>query len=189
MSTEAPQTRGRMFRSAAGVAGICVWLAAEGVLFIHYSQLNQLIVLALVHLAVAGLLITVYILRRRHRSWMQARVETIHMPHCETIETISAVATNAEALVQETRDLPAPAFAISPNEEFNGAAANVAPVSEFEKTEDEYDILELPPIETTEEDNAPAHSLDEANRRDCFAAAFIDNPSALQDAVLDFATT
>ena len=164
-------------------------ILSKGKPIIHYLQPYQLIMLALVPLiGIISMLVATYFRRRRHRLLTQARVETTPMPHCETIETI-AVATNAEALVQETREQPAPAFAIEPTEEFSVAAPNVAPVSEFGKTEDEYDILELPPIETTEEDNAPAHSLDEASRRDCFAAAFIDNPCVLQDAVLDFATT
>jgi hypothetical protein len=164
-------------------------ILSKGELVINYSQPYQSIVLALVPLiGIIGMLVATYFRRRRHRLQMQARVETIHMPHCETIETI-AVATNAEALVPETRDLPAPAFAIEPTEEFSEAASSLAPASALLEIEDEYDILELPPIETTEQDHALAHNLDEASRRDCFAAAFIDNPSVLQDAVLDFATT
>jgi hypothetical protein len=161
---------------------------SKGELVIHYSQPYQYqsIVLALVPLiGVISMLVAIYF---RRRSRIQARVETTHMPHCETIET-SAVAINAEALIQEAREPSARAVAIGPTEEFSEAALDVTPVSEFEETEDEYDILELPPIEVAEEDHAHAHSPDAAISRDCFAAAFIDNPSIVQDAVLDFVTT
>jgi hypothetical protein len=161
-------------------------IPSKGELVIYYSQSYQSIVLALVPLiGVISMLVAIYF---RRRSRIQARVETTHMPHCEMIET-GAVAIDAEALIQETREPSARALAIGPTEEFSEAAPNVATVSEFEEAEDEYDILELPPIASTEEDNALAQSLNEAGSRDCFAAAFIDNPSVLQDAVLDFATT
>lgn len=165
-------------------------ILSKGELVIHYSQPYHLILLALVPLIViVSMLVAIYFRRRRHRLQIQARVETTSKPHCETMNA-SAVVINAEVEIQETRDLlPAPGFAVTPIEELSEAASSVAPASALLETEDEYDVLELPPIASTEEDNAPAQSPDEASSRDCFAAAFIDNPSVLQDAVLDFATT
>lgn len=140
-------------------------------------------------IGIIGLLVAIYLRHRRHLLQIEARVETKHMPPCEPIET-STVVIKDEALIEETRDLlPAPSLSISPIEELSEAASSVAPASALLEIEDEYDILELPPIASTGEDNASAQSPDEASRRDWFAAARSDKSSVLQDAVLDFATT
>lgn len=79
-----------------------------------------------------------------------------------------------EAEIQALRDTAAPTFGIGPIEELSEAARSVAPAAGLEETEDQSDILQLPPIETTEDDQTRVPGLDEASSRDRVAIAFIE---------------
>ncbi len=80
-----------------------------------------------------------------------------------------------EAEIQAMRDATtAPTFGIGPIEELPEAARNVAPASGLEETEAQFDILQLPPIETPEGDQTGLPGLNEASDRDRVAAAFIE---------------
>nr|MBA3806700.1 HD domain-containing protein [Acidobacteriota bacterium] len=79
-----------------------------------------------------------------------------------------------EADIQALRDDVAPTYGIGPIEELSEAARNVAPAAGLEESEDQSDILQLPPIATTEGDQTSAPGLNEANSRDAIAVAFIE---------------
>ena len=80
-----------------------------------------------------------------------------------------------EAQIQAMRDTTTtPTFGIGPIEELSEAARNVAPASGLEETEDQSDILQLPPVEIMESDQTDVPGLDELSSRERVAAAFIE---------------
>jgi putative nucleotidyltransferase with HDIG domain len=87
-----------------------------------------------------------------------------------------------EAEIQAMRDVPLPTFGIGPSEELSDTARSVAPAAGLEETEEERDVLQLPPIgidETDAEYQARAMEGDIRSRREAITAAFIEKLSSI----------